>query len=324
MKISLSASCKKAAAEPPLIDFQGTNTVNLKPFFRQKDKLVFVMGATGTGKSRLAVDLATRFPAEIVNSDKIQIYKGLEVVTNKVTEKECCGVPHHLLGIADPNSNFTFADFRRHATSTINSIVGKHRLPIVAGGSNSFIESLVDGDAEFRYQYECCFLWVDVSLPILHSFVSERVDRMLDNGFINEVRNLFDPNENDYTRGIRRAIGVPELDAFLRAEMDSATDYRARSRILEAAILKIKENTRKLAFRQWQNIRRLRSKRGWNLHRIDATEVFQHRDNKQHSDHVWEALVTEPASKILHQFLCQNTYTVNIPTTAIKSNLTVF
>ncbi|XP_038875913.1 adenylate isopentenyltransferase 5, chloroplastic-like [Benincasa hispida] len=308
MKISLSASCKQAAAEPPLVNFQGSNTLNLEPFFRRKDKVVFVMGATGSGKSRLAIDLATRFPAEIINSDKIQVYKGLEILTNKVTEKECCGVPHHLLGIADPNSNFTAADFRRHASSAINSIVGKRRLPIVAGGSNSFIESLVDDEPEFRYRYDCCFLWVDVSLPVLHSFVSERVDRMLDDGLVNEVRNLFDPKGNDYARGIRRAIGVPELDAFLHAEMDSASDDKTRSRILKAAILKIKENTRKLACRQRQNIHRLQSKWGWNLHRIDATEVFLQLGNGEYSNHVWETLVAEPSSIIIDQFLCENSF----------------
>ncbi|KGN47261.1 adenylate isopentenyltransferase 5, chloroplastic [Cucumis sativus] len=315
MKISLSTSCKQIAVEPPLVNFQGTNnTLNLEPFFRRKDKVVFVMGATGTGKSRLAIDLATRFPAEIINSDKIQVYKGLKVLTNKVTEKECCGVPHHLLGIADPNSNFTVADFRRHASSTINSIVvGKRCLPILAGGSNSFIESLVEEEPEFRYRYDCCFLWVDVSLPILNSFVSERVDRMLENGLVNEVRSLFDPNGlgNDYGHGIRRAIGVPELDAFLRAEMDSATDDKTRSRILKAAILKIKENTIKLACRQRQKIHRLQSKwRGWNnLHRIDATEVFLQLDSEDYSsDNAWETLVVKPSFKIVDQFLSENSF----------------
>lgn len=317
MKIFLSAaSCKQVAAEPPLVNFERANTIKLEPFFRRKNKVVFVMGATGTGKSRLAIDLATRFPAEIVNSDKIQVYKGLEIVTNKVAEKECCGVPHHLLGIADPNSNFTAADFRRQASSAIKSIVGKHRLPIVAGGSNSFIESLVDhDDAEFRYRYDCCFLWVDVSLPVLQTFVSERVDRMLDEGLVNEVRNLFNPKEHDYVRGIRRAIGVPELDAFLRAEMDSATDDRARSRILEVAILKIKENTKKLAFRQLQKIHGLRSKLGWNLHRIDATEVFLQRGDEKYCGQAWEVLVANPSSIIVDQFLYEKSSSMITTTT---------
>ena len=73
------------------------------------------MGATGTGKSGLAIDLATRFPAEIVNSDKTQVFKGLDIATNKVTEEECKGIPHHLLGVVEPGSNFTATDFRIRA-----------------------------------------------------------------------------------------------------------------------------------------------------------------------------------------------------------------
>ena len=64
-----------------------------------KKKVVVIMGATGTGKSRLCVDLATHFRGEIINSDKMQVYKGLEIVTNKITHAEKQGVRHYLLGI---------------------------------------------------------------------------------------------------------------------------------------------------------------------------------------------------------------------------------
>ena len=57
------------------------------------------MGATGTGKYRLSVDVATHFGGEIINSDKMQVYKGLEIVTNKITHAEKQGVRHYLLGI---------------------------------------------------------------------------------------------------------------------------------------------------------------------------------------------------------------------------------
>ena len=64
-----------------------------------KKKVIFIMGAIGTGKSRLFVDLATHFQGEIINSDKMQVYKGLEIVTNKITHTEKQGVRHYLLGI---------------------------------------------------------------------------------------------------------------------------------------------------------------------------------------------------------------------------------
>ncbi|KAL2230789.1 UNVERIFIED_CONTAM: Adenylate isopentenyltransferase 5, chloroplastic [Sesamum indicum] len=147
-----------------------------------KDKVVVVLGATGTGKSRLAIDLATRFGAEVINSDKIQVYKGLDIVTNKVRNEECRGVPHHLLGIIDPEMDFTVHDFVHHALLAADAIVQKNRLPIIAGGSNSFIQGLVSDNTEFPSKYECCFLWMDVAIPVLHSYVSKRVDQMVDSG----------------------------------------------------------------------------------------------------------------------------------------------
>ncbi|KAL2230812.1 UNVERIFIED_CONTAM: Adenylate isopentenyltransferase 3, chloroplastic [Sesamum indicum] len=88
-----------------------------------KDKVVVVLGTTTTGESRLAIDLATRFGEEVINSDKIQVYKGLDIVTNK---------------------------------------------------------ALVIEDTKFPSKYECCFLWMDVAIPVLHSYVSKRVDQMVD------------------------------------------------------------------------------------------------------------------------------------------------
>ncbi|KAJ4847251.1 Adenylate isopentenyltransferase 5, chloroplastic [Turnera subulata] len=282
----------------PRVNFQGA-AINKKPFFRRKDKVVFVVGPTGTGKSRLAIDMATRFPAEVVNCDKMQVYKGLDIVTNKVTEEECRGVPHHLLGTVDPDTNFTSDDFRNHASLVLESIVTRDRLPIIAGGSNSYVEALTNEDPNFRLRYECCFLWVDVSIPVLHSFVSDRVDRMVKAGLIDEVRNMFDPNRDDYSQGIRRAIGVPELDQYFRKE--ATADASTRDKLLDAAIGKIKENTCMLACRQLQKIRRLHSQWDWNMHRIDATEVFLRSGGE--AEEAWEKLVAGPSAMILNQFL---------------------
>ena len=298
MRICMSA-CKQVQ---PLVNFPGglPGGLNMAPLFR-RDKVVIVVGATGTGKSRLAIDLATRFHAEIVNSDKMQVYKGLDIVTNKVTEEECCGVPHHLLGTIDPNSNFSAEDFCHQALSVMESITSHDRLPIIAGGSNSYISALVNHHAEFRMKYECCFLWVDVSLPVLHSFVSERVDKMVEAGLVEEVRRLFDP-EADYSRGIRRAIGVPELDQYLR--FGARADERTRDQLLKIAISKIKENTCMLAWRQLQKIQRLHGQWEWDMHRLDATGVFLNRGRE--ADEAWNRHVAEPSSNIVRKFLYED------------------
>ncbi|KAL5561644.1 hypothetical protein UlMin_031391 [Ulmus minor] len=266
---------------------------------RQKDKIVIVMGATGTGKSRLSIDLATSFPAEIINSDKMQVHEGLDIVTNKITIEEQRGVPHHLLGILNPNADLTVTNFCYMASLAIERVLGHDRLPIIVGGSNSFIEHLVDDyKYNLRSKYDCCFLWVDVSMPILHSYVSKRVDEMIKNGMVNEVRRIFDPEAN-YAKGIRKAIGVPEFDKYFRFESD--WDEKTRNRILQEAINEIKDNTCKLACRQLGKINRLRSK-GWNLHRFDATEVYRKRGKKE-AEEEWDRVVAGPSSMIVDQFL---------------------
>ncbi|XP_068661057.1 adenylate isopentenyltransferase 3, chloroplastic-like [Aristolochia californica] len=269
---------------------------------REKEKVVFVIGATGTGKSKLSIDLATRFAAEIVNSDKMQVYEGLDIATNKVTEEERSLVRHHLLGVVDPDSDFTAVDFRREATRALDSVLSQGKLPIVAGGSNSYIEALVDDEKhEFRSRYQCCFLWVDVSLPVLHSFVSNRVDQMVKGGLVEEVRRMFDP-EADYSRGIRRAIGVREMDRYFREE--NKLDQAARERVLAEAIDEIKSNTIKLSYRQLNKILRLQRLSGLNIQRLDATAVFLKQGRE--AEEAWEDHVIGPAAAIVNNFLINN------------------
>ncbi|KAG2641203.1 adenylate isopentenyltransferase 5, chloroplastic-like [Panicum virgatum] len=263
-----------------------------------KHKAVVVMGATGTGKSRLAVDLALQFGGEVINADKIQVHAGLDVATNKVTEEERAGVPHHLLGVARPDDDFTAADFRREASRSAGAVAARGRLPIIAGGSNSYIEELVDGDRRaFRERYDCCFLWVDVQLPVLHAYVARRVDDMCARGLVGEVAAAFDPRRADYSRGVWRAIGAPELDAYLR--WPGGDEDEERARLLAAAIDDIKSNTRRLACRQRAKIQCLAEL--WRVRRVDATEVFRRRGDA--ADEAWRRLVAAPCIDVVRSFL---------------------
>lgn len=150
----------------------------------EKKKVVFVMGATGTGKTKLSVEIALKFDGEIINSDKMQVYKGLDIVTNKVTELEKQGIKHHLLSRFDSNSDFSARDFCYHAIIAIKKIVRSGKVPIVVGGSNSFVEELVESKFfKFKSRFECCFIWLDVSTTVLFPAVSKRVDHMVDSGF---------------------------------------------------------------------------------------------------------------------------------------------
>ncbi|CAL9748611.1 unnamed protein product [Musa acuminata subsp. burmannicoides] len=292
---------------PPLVDVPAVARMVYK------DKVVFILGTTGSGKSKLAIALAKSFRGEVVNSDKMQVYDGLGVITNKVTEEESGGVPHHLLGVVHPEADFTASDFRREATRAVESIIGRGGLPIVAGGSNSYIEELVEGaGGEFRSRYDCCFLWVDVELPVLHEFVSSRVDKMVEQGLVKEARAAFRP-DGDYSRGIWRSIGVSEMDGYFRSE-DSAGNGQVKARMLEAAVDAIKANTCRLACCQLQKIRRFCAM-GWDVHRIDATEFFQRR-GRGSEEELWEEVVGEPGAAITRSFLASKNQNNELDATA--------
>lgn len=148
------------------------------------------MGATGTGKTKLSINLGTQFNSEIINSDKIQVYKGVDIVTNKVHESKRCSVPHHMLGVIDDsNYDFTVDDFCKHVLKALDIIIENGHLPINVGGSNRYLKELIDDSIiSFRSKYDCCFIWLDVSLPILSQYLDTRVDEMVDEGLVDEIR----------------------------------------------------------------------------------------------------------------------------------------
>ncbi|CAO2203568.1 unnamed protein product [Urochloa humidicola] len=277
-----------------------------------KGKVVVVMGATATGKSKLAVDLALRFGGEVVNSDKIQVHDGLAIVTNKVTPEECRGVPHHLIGGVSPDADYTADAFCHDAARAVESIHARGRVPIIAGGSNRYLEALLDGElAALRRRYECCFLWVDAGLPVLDRYIRDRVDCMLEQGLVDEVRPFFRPDA-DYSRGNRRAIGVPEMHTYFRVEAtgEMGGDDELRTRLLSAAIDEIKANTCRLACRQRQKIRRLRGISRWSVRRLDVTRVLMLKTSEFKDSETeraaWEADVAGPAETAVATFLGGN------------------
>ncbi|KAF8248801.1 tRNA isopentenyltransferase [Wilcoxina mikolae CBS 423.85] len=105
--------------------------------------LISVIGATGTGKSQLAVELALAFNGEVINADAMQMYKGLPIITNKITDDERKGVPHHLLGFLDTKDAWQVGRFVNEAEKTIQDIRQRGRLPIIVGGTHYYIQTLL-------------------------------------------------------------------------------------------------------------------------------------------------------------------------------------
>ncbi|XP_036603802.1 tRNA dimethylallyltransferase isoform X1 [Trichosurus vulpecula] len=106
--------------------------------------LVVILGATGTGKSKLALQLGQRLGGEIVSADSMQVYEGLNIITNKVSSQEQRLCQHHMISFVDPLvMNYTVVDFRNKATALIEDIFAREKIPIVVGGTNYYIESLL-------------------------------------------------------------------------------------------------------------------------------------------------------------------------------------
>ncbi|KAK5162665.1 hypothetical protein LTR04_003139 [Oleoguttula sp. CCFEE 6159] len=106
--------------------------------------LVAIIGATGTGKSQLAVEIAVRFNGEIVNGDAMQLYHGLPIITNKISVEERRGIPHHLLGcIGLEEQTWTVTSFVSKALKVIDEIRSRGKLPIVVGGTHYYIQALL-------------------------------------------------------------------------------------------------------------------------------------------------------------------------------------
>ena len=111
----------------------------------QKPKIVAVAGPTGAGKSRLAAAIAASVGGEVVSCDSMQIYRGMDIGTGKVTEEEKAGVPHHLLDISDVSKDFSLADFLDLARRTINGILARGKTPVLCGGTGLYLDRLTDG-----------------------------------------------------------------------------------------------------------------------------------------------------------------------------------
>jgi tRNA dimethylallyltransferase len=113
-----------------------------------KLKVVIVGGPTASGKSELAVRLAERFDGEVVNADSMQCYRGLDVGTAKPSTDQLQRVPHHLLGIVDPEVNFTAASYQLEARRVVTEIHARGRLPVLVGGTGLYIKAFLSGLAE--------------------------------------------------------------------------------------------------------------------------------------------------------------------------------
>lgn len=108
-----------------------------------KPKVLVILGPTASGKSDLGVQLAKKLNGEIISADSRQVYKGLDIGTGKITQKEMKGIPHYLLDVADPKRTFSVTRFQKLGRQAIKKILAKGKLPIIVGGTGLYIDALI-------------------------------------------------------------------------------------------------------------------------------------------------------------------------------------
>ena len=267
--------------------------------------VVAVVGPTAAGKSDLSVAICKHLHGEVVNADAMQVYRGMDIGTAKITPAEQQEIRHHLLDILDVTQTATVAEFQQLARQAIDDCLNRQVLPVLAGGSALYIRAILDDFSfpgtdpavrerleaelesegsgalhrrladvdpaaaaqilpsngrrivralevieitgnqyvatlpEHRYVYEGAVqIGLDVPRPELDERIGRRVDRMFEQGFVDEVRGLLDQGLLE-GRTANRALGYSQVIALLRGEI---SEQEARERTAQA--------TRRFARRQ--------------------------------------------------------------------------
>lgn len=108
-------------------------------------KILVIVGPTASGKTRMAVELAQRHNGEVISADSMQIYRTMDIGTAKPTQEEMGGIPHHMIDVADPEEDFSVARYVEMAARCVDDVLARGKLPIVAGGTGLYIDSLLSG-----------------------------------------------------------------------------------------------------------------------------------------------------------------------------------
>lgn len=273
-----------------------------------KKTVIVIVGPTAVGKTGLSVKIAKRFNGEVISGDSMQIYRGMDIGTAKISSEEKQGIPHHMIDIKDPDQTFSAADFQHCVQYYIEDISSRGSIPVIAGGSGLYIQAALfdyhftdqkrnarvterlekqmkeEGamslykrlqeidpaqakkihpnnhrrviraleiyettgmsmtewqiDQQLTSPYRLLFIGLEMSRELLYRRINERVDNMLENGLLDEVRVLYENGLENCSS--MQAIGYKEFIPYFKGEQS-----------LERSVELLKRNSRRYAKRQY-------------------------------------------------------------------------
>ena len=274
----------------------------------EKEKVIVIVGPTAIGKTDLSIQLAKELQTEIISGDSMQVYKGMDIGTGKITKEEMADIPHYMLNIRQPNEDFSVATFKELVEEHIKVINEKGKIPIIVGGTGLYIQAVLF-DYQFSEQkrdekftkelenlleregnialheklkkvdpiqaskihpnnyrrviralevfestgktmterhktqnktskYDYVLIGLEMNRDKLYERINRRVEKMVQDGLVEEVRALYDKGFSD-TQAMK-AIGYKEIIPYLEQEMS-----------LDEAVSILQRNSRRYAKRQY-------------------------------------------------------------------------
>ena len=224
-----------------------------------REKLVVILGATGTGKSALAMALAAEFDTEIISADSMAVYRGFDVGTAKPARSELERIPHHMIDILSAEEKFSVGEFVRRARPIIGELNARGKVPIIAGGTGLYIQALVEGyelsagkSTVSHYKrtgelvYAAQVYGLTAERAELYDRINRRTETMFANGLVEEVKALL-------------ASGIsPDSQAMTGIGYKETVEYLCRQSTLEETMSKVSQATRNFAKRQMTWYRRMK------------------------------------------------------------------
>lgn len=258
-------------------------------------RVIVITGPTAVGKTKLSIELAKKLNGEIINADAMQVYKGLNIGTAKVTEKEKENIPHHLFDIKEVEEEYSIYNYQKDCRKVIDNILRRNKTPILVGGTGLYIKAALydyklseektnntydnlkteeiykellklDKDINIdknnrrrliralnyykenntsisnnktnKLLYDTIFIGLTTDREILYKKINQRVDNMIENCLLEEVKYYYDKNIK--AKPLINGIGYKELYNYFDGLCSK-----------EEAVEKIKQNSRHYAKRQY-------------------------------------------------------------------------
>lgn len=189
---------------------------------------IVIVGPTAVGKTKLSIEVSKAFNGEVISGDSMQVYKGMDIGTAKISQEEMEGIVHHLIDIKNPDEPYSVADFTEQVRETARQIISRGKRPIVAGGTGLYIQALID-----NYQFEEKQTDPAVRLNLEYEAKQLGIDHLY------ERLQQIDPKEAEKIpvqneRRIIRALEIYELTGKTKSEWN---DKESNFHLFEDSIL---------------------------------------------------------------------------------------